>query len=145
MSKRGRPGRQIGPLKEKTIHALGTKARIYAIAGQVIEELEKRRAKGKSDYIAKLADEIEDGGLAAWKALKELLPADDVQPANMQLNFGLVFAAAAKQASERQAAGAPAILESTALPIIDMPAAEPAPGEYVQTEPPPDDDGSVEW
>jgi len=65
----------------------------------VIDELEKRRAKGKSVYVAKLADEIEKGGIAAWKSLMDLLPPDDVQPAtdSAQLDFGSVFAAAVKQ------------------------------------------------
>jgi hypothetical protein len=142
----GRPGRQAGPLKEKTLHALGTKSRIHGIVAQVIDELEKRRTKGKGDHIASLADEVEKGGIAAWKSLKELLPADDVQPAAapMQFNLASVFVAAAKQASERHAAaGAPAILEGTALPIIDVLADEPAPG-YVGTEPPPDDN-RVDW
>jgi hypothetical protein len=39
---KGRPGRGIGPLKEKTVHAALTKQRIHAI------ELEHRRATGKA-------------------------------------------------------------------------------------------------
>src|SRR4029077_6679760 len=73
----GRPGQQIGPLKEKTVHAHITKQRIHAIVGQVIDELEDRRRKGKSDYVAKLANEVEKHGLAAWQALRDLLPRDD--------------------------------------------------------------------
>jgi hypothetical protein len=37
---RGRPGRSIGPLKEKTVHAALTKQRIHAMVSQVIDELE---------------------------------------------------------------------------------------------------------
>ena len=74
---RGRPGRGIGPLKEKTVHAALTKQRIHAIVGQVIDELEHRRATGKRDYVKALADEVEKGGIAAWKALRDLLPRDD--------------------------------------------------------------------
>ena len=65
----GRPGRQVGTLNEKTVHAAITKARIHAIVGQVIDELEQRRAKGKGDYVAALANEVEEGGLAAWRSL----------------------------------------------------------------------------
>jgi hypothetical protein len=133
---RGRPGRQLGRFKEKTITAQLTKQRIHAIVGQVIDELEKRRAKGKSDYVANLADEIEKGGIAAWKSLMDLLPPDDVQPAtdSAQFNFGSVFAAAVKQMSERQsAAGAPAI-EGPGLPIIDLTATE-IQAETVKHEP----------
>ena len=65
---RGRPGRGVGPLKEKTVHAALTKQRIHAIVGQVIDELEHRRATGKADYVKALADEVQRGGIAAWKA-----------------------------------------------------------------------------
>jgi len=95
----GRPGQQIGPLKEKTVHALATKSRIHALVGQVIDELEKRRAKGKGDYIAKLADEVEKGGISAWKSLKDLLPSDDVQPAADSAQFH--FAACSRLRSRR--------------------------------------------
>src|SRR5262245_17202210 len=72
---RGRPGRGLAPLKEKTVHAALTKQRIHALVGQVIDELEHRRATGKADYVKALADEVHRGGLAAWKALRELLRA----------------------------------------------------------------------
>jgi hypothetical protein len=85
----------------------------------VIDELEERRAKGKSDYVAKLADEIEKGGIAAWKSLNDLLPADDVQPAvgNAQFNFGSVFVAAVKQMSERHSAVGASAIEGPGLPL----------------------------
>jgi hypothetical protein len=35
----------------------------------VIDELEHRRATGKADYVKALADEVQRGGIAAWKAL----------------------------------------------------------------------------
>jgi hypothetical protein len=151
MSKRVRAGQQAGALKAKTIHALGTKSRIHAIVGQVIDELERRRAKGKSDYIVKLADEVEEGGLPAWKSLKDLLPADDVQPAagGTQFQFGNIFVAAVREASARQAAAEAPAIESTALPIIDVPAsteAEPAPiPGQVEPEALPEDDPLDEW
>ena len=120
---RGRPGRGIGPLKEKTVHAALTKQRIHAIVGQVIDELERRRATGKKDYVKALADEVEKGGIAAWKALRDLLPRDeDVTPGSAQpVSFSQFFVAAAKEASERGPAKTP-------LPVIDVTA------EAVSTE-----------
>jgi hypothetical protein len=119
----GRPGQQIGPLKEKTVHAHITKQRIHAIVGQVIDELEDRRRKGKSDYVAKLANEVEEHGLAAWQALRDLLPRDDPATSSAGTtvqNFGSVFVAAVREASERRAEQA----AMTGLPVIDV-TAEP--------------------
>src|SRR5262245_53204509 len=116
---RGRPGRGMGPLKEKTVHAALTKQRIHAIVGQVIDELERRRATGKKDYIKALADEVEKGGIAALKALRDLLPRDeDVKPAsNPPVSFSQLFVTAAKQASRLTP-------PSNVLPVIDV-TAEP--------------------
>src|SRR5262249_29833986 len=51
--------------------------RIRALVGQALDEIEHRRSKGKSDVVARLADEIEKNPLAALKSLQELLPKDD--------------------------------------------------------------------
>jgi hypothetical protein len=111
---RGRPGRGIGPLKEKTVHAALTKQRIHAIVGQVIDELEHRRATGKRDYVKALADEVEKGGIAAWKALRDLLPRDDDVPSGSpSISVGQLFVAAHKEINR---------LEQTkkSLPVIDV-------------------------
>ena len=55
---KGKPGRGLGSLKEKTVHAALTKQRIHAIVGQIIDELEHRRATGKADYVKALADAV---------------------------------------------------------------------------------------
>ncbi len=118
----GRPGRQVGTLKEKTVHAAITKARIHAIVGQVIDELEQRRAKGKGDYVAALANEVEEGGLAAWRSLRDLLPRDDPNAPNGEapsINFGHVFVAAAIEAS-RRANAASQVIDATAKPAIEQ-------------------------
>lgn len=120
----GRPGGQVGTLKEKTVHAALTKQRIHAIVGQVIDELEQRRARGKSDYVAKLADEIEQGGLSAWKSLRDLLPPGDPDPTanpGNSLNIGQVFIAAAIKANELEAkrrANAAPVIDATAEPLM---------------------------
>jgi hypothetical protein len=120
---KGRPGRSIGPLKEKTVHAALTKQRIHALVGQVIDELEKRRAAGKSDFVKTLADEVEKGGIAAWKALRDLLPRDEVMPSGSpSVSLSQFFVAAAKRASEEG---------KTALPVIDV-TAEPVTEEKVE-------------
>src|SRR5262249_34378096 len=125
---RGRPGRGVGPLKEKTVHAALTKQRIHAIVGQVIDELERRRGTGKRDYVKALADEVEKEGIAAWKALRDLLPRDeDVTPApNPPVSFSQLFVTAAKEASRLEA-------PKTVLPVID-----------VTAEPVTEDEASVE-
>lgn len=111
---RGRPGRGIGPLKEKTVHAALTKQRIHAIVGQVIDELEHRRATGKADYVKALADEVQRGGLAAWKALRELLPRDeDTASSTPNVSVGQLFIAAHKEINRLEQA-------KTVLPVIDV-------------------------
>src|SRR6266508_5686320 len=110
---RGRPGRGIGPLKEKTVHAGLTKQRIHAIVGQVIDELEHRRATGKADYVKALADEVQRGGIAAWKALRDLLPRDDDIPSGSpSVSISQLFVAAHKEINR---------VEQTkkSLPVID--------------------------
>jgi hypothetical protein len=111
---RGRPGQGIGPLKEKTVHAALTKQRLHAIVGQVIDELERRRATGKADYVKALADEVEKGGIAALKALRDLLPRDEDAP-NPGTSFNGLFVLAAKQAA--QLPGDAPILVEEAQPV----------------------------
>jgi hypothetical protein len=111
---RGRPGRGIGPLKEKTVHAALTKQRIHAIVSQVIDELEHRRAAGKADYVKALADEVQRGGIAAWKALRDLLPRDEDMPrGNPTVSLSQFFVAAAKEASKLEPTNTPP-------PVIDV-------------------------
>jgi hypothetical protein len=59
------------------VHAALTKQRIHAIVSQVIDELEHRRATGKADYVKALADEVQRGGIAAWKTLRDLAAAEE--------------------------------------------------------------------
>jgi hypothetical protein len=64
----------------------------------VIDELEHRRATGKSDFVKTLADEVEKGGIAAWKALRELLPRDeDIPSGSPSMSFSQLFIAAHKE------------------------------------------------
>src|SRR5262249_40611233 len=98
----GRPKGRDGELLERTKHGLLVKQRIRAIVGLVIDELERRRAAGKSDFVAKLADEVEKGGIAAWKSLQELLPRDeDVAGKGPSLNFATLYVQAARSMGER--------------------------------------------
>lgn len=133
--RRRKAGQQVAALKEKTVHGLTTKSRIRAIVGLVIDELQERRAKGKSDHVALLADEIEKGGIVAWKSLLDLLPADDVVPAalgNIAAGATLagIFAGAAAQAAQGRAAppiedDEPSIIDVTAEPVGEAPPAIP--------------------
>jgi hypothetical protein len=119
---KGRPGRSIGPLKEKTVHAALTKQRIHALVGQVIDELEKRRAAGKSDFVKTLADEVEKGGIAAWKALRDLLPRDDDIPSGSpSLSFSQLFIAAHKEINRsEQTKTVPPVIDVTAEPGLAL-------------------------
>jgi hypothetical protein len=120
---RGRPGRGIGPLKEKSVHAALTKQRIHAIFAQVIDELEHRRATGKADYVKALADEVQRGGIAAWKALRDLLPRDeDVPSGSPTVGIGQLFIAAHKEINRlEQAKTAPPVIDVIAEPILALP------------------------
>ena len=55
------------------------KQRIHAIVSQVIDELEHRRATGKATS-RRSATRFSGGGIAAWKALRDLLPRDEDMP-----------------------------------------------------------------
>jgi hypothetical protein len=64
----------------------------------VIDELEHRRATGKADYVKALADEVQRGGIAAWKALRDPLPRDeDIPSASPSVSFSQLFIAAHKK------------------------------------------------
>ncbi len=141
--RRRKPGRQVAVLNEKTVHGLNTKSRIRAIVGLVIDELQDRRAKGKSDHVALLADEIEQGGISAWKSLLDLLPADDAAPAalgNMaSATFAGIFAGAAAQAAAQARERATPLAE-----IIDV-TAEPVPAVDHAHDETPGNDEPVDW
>jgi hypothetical protein len=129
---RGRPGRGIGPLKEKTVHAALTKQRIHAIVAQVIDELEHRRATGKADFVKALADEVQRGGIAAWKALRDLLPRDeDVPSGRPTVGIGQLFIAAHKEVNRLEEEA------KAALPVIDA-SFEPVTTDEAKTE-------KIEW
>jgi hypothetical protein len=99
--------------------------------GQVIDELEHRRATGKADYVKALADEVQRGGIAAWKALRELLPRDeDTANSAPNVSVGQLFIAAHKEINRLEQA-------KTVLPVIDV-EAEPVTAEAPHTE-------KVEW
>jgi hypothetical protein len=149
--RRRKPGQQVAVLQERTVHGLQTKARIRAVIDLAIDELEQRRAKGKSDHVALLADEIEKGGIAAWKSLIDLLPPDDMAPpaalGNMaSATFAGIFAGAAAQAAAAHAASqreAKPELDTNGLPILDA-IATPVPEADAEPETPADDE-PVEW
>jgi hypothetical protein len=101
-NRRDKRSQQLGEVRQKTINAAATRTRIHAIVGQVIDELEKRRAKGKSDWVASLADEVEKGGLTAWKALRDLLPRDEPENSGAtNVQVGSLFAIVAAQVGAR--------------------------------------------
>src|SRR5262245_44991870 len=99
----GRPKGLDGELQERSKHGVLINQRIRAIDGQVMDELERRRASGGSDIVAQLADEVEKGGIAALRALQELLPRDeDVAGKGPTVNFSALFVQAARSMSESE-------------------------------------------
>jgi hypothetical protein len=89
----------------------------------VIDELEHRRAIGKADYVKALADEVEKGGIAAWKALRDLLPRDEYTSSpGTSLNIGQLLIAAHKEInSSEQAETIPPVIDVIAEPILALP------------------------
>jgi hypothetical protein len=96
--------------------------RIHAIVGQVIDELEHRRATGKSDFVKTLADEVEKGGIAAWKALRELLPRDeDIPSGSPSMSFSQLFIAAHKEINRsEQMKTVPPVIDVIAEPTLAL-------------------------
>jgi len=105
-------------LQDRTVHGILTKQRIHAIVGQVIDELESRRAAGKSDYVAALADEIERGGLAALEQLKALLPDDTKLPVGgLTMNVNHMYLEAMKAADALASGGKTTAVVLDAIPV----------------------------
>jgi hypothetical protein len=93
----GKPGQRNGELQERVVNGLLTKQRIHALVGQVLDELDNRRAAGKGDFVAAIADEVEQGGLAALQQLKALLPDDAKLPiGGLTMNVNQMFLDAMK-------------------------------------------------
>jgi hypothetical protein len=88
----------------------------------VIDELEHRRATGKADYVKALADEVQRGGIAAWKALRDLLPLDeDIPSASPSVSFGQLFIAAHKEINrQEQAKMIPPVIDVIAEPTLAL-------------------------
>jgi hypothetical protein len=147
-----RKPKQLEHVKQKTLNAYETKTRVHAIVGQVIDELQDRRAKGQSDYVATLADEVEQSGLAGWKALKELLPRDEIETTGGGANvkFGPLFAMVVQRMSERERYERQAATAAPSEKIINVPVIHELdplrPEEAIETKVEEDDGRSAfEW
>jgi hypothetical protein len=79
-----------------------------------VNELERCRATGKADCVKALADEVQRGGIAAWKSIRDLLPRDeDASKAPPSFNFGQVLIAAHKrQQVEQEKKEAPLVIDA---------------------------------
>jgi hypothetical protein len=102
------------------------KMRLIALIGQALDEFEKRKAAGTFDLPAAIADEVQAAfeddkrqGMAALKALNDLLPAEpgaSSAPSAALASLAGVFAGAAAAAAGAAAASAepePAIIDVT--------------------------------
>jgi hypothetical protein len=99
--KRARAKSRARAMNSSTAGGHITKNRIYGIASQVLDELDRRNKRGKGDIVARLADEVEKGGLAAWRELAALLPKDDPQPAPQQ-SWSAVWIQLGEEAQRRR-------------------------------------------
>jgi hypothetical protein len=80
-------------------------------------------ATGKADYVKALADEVQRGGIAAWKALRDLLPRDeDVPSGSPTVGIGQLFIAAHKEINRlEQTKTGPPVIDVIAEPILALP------------------------
>jgi hypothetical protein len=108
---KGRLGRGIGPLKDKDCPCG---------AHQQAHPRHCRQATGKTAYVKALADEVQRGGIAAWKALRDLLPRDDDIPsASPPVSFSQLFIGAHKEINRlEQTKTVPPVIDVTAEPIL---------------------------
>jgi hypothetical protein len=144
----GRPPGPHGPYAA-TVNGRNTAARVHAIVGQIIDELDRRRASGRTggDIVRRACDEIEKmPALDALRALRELLPKDadaagKVQPA---LSMQALFVNAAREVSKMDIHRSPDAMGEAIAPmatIIDVtPQALAPPQEVEHTANPTDDD-----
>jgi hypothetical protein len=149
MTKPIRKAAQIDRVRKKTLNAHETKGRIHAIVAQVIDELEQRRADGKSDYVAALADNLETGELVAWKALRDLLPRDELTSGGAaNLNLSALFVKVAAEVGARDRQAATTTLTAPSEKVIDVPF-ETVPREEVEVietnSEENDGHGAVDW
>jgi hypothetical protein len=81
-----------------------------------------RRATGKADYVKALADEVQRGGIAAWKALRDLLPRDeDIPRASPFISVSQLLIAAHKEINSlEQAKTAPPVIDVIAEPTLAL-------------------------
>jgi hypothetical protein len=146
---RGR-AKAIERVTQKTLVAAETRQRVVAIVGQVIDELEQRRANGKSDYVAALAKNHETGDLASWKVLKDLLGRDelDTSGAAVNVNLSSLFVKVAAEVGARNRHPANTTLAAPSEKVIDVPFERVAREdvEVIETNPEENDGhGAVDW
>src|SRR5262245_33540513 len=70
-----------------------------------------------------LADEVQRGGIAAWKALRDLLPRDEEVPSGSPtVGIGQLFIAAHKEINRQERAKSiPPVIDVIAEPILALP------------------------
>ena len=141
----GRPEKLDGEIYAGTKKALLIKQRIHALIGQALDEVDRRRARGKSDVVAKIADAIEKDPLAALRSLQELLPKNDDAASKVPaptLSMQALFVQAARTVSEIERKGRDAIPPNASL--LELVAnAEPVPDAEPSSARPEDD--RIDW
>src|SRR5262245_20413048 len=99
---RGTPAKVRGE-NAATLHGRATRRRVQAIIGQILDEIEQRRAAGRSDSVSRACAEIEKmPALDALRALRDLLPADEPAAGKAPtLNIPALFVQVARAAGEQ--------------------------------------------
>jgi hypothetical protein len=144
----GRPDKLDAEIYAGTKNGVRAKQRIYALVHQALDEIERRRTKGRGgDVVSKLADEIEKNPLAALHSLQGLLPKDEATAGKTPtLNLSALFVQAAREVGmmgRNQSPGASAhdattpmasLLELTAQPVSDTAANDASASSVFDTE-----------
>jgi hypothetical protein len=142
----GRPPEPRGPYATQ-VGGRNTAARVHALVGQILDELDRRRVSGRADIVRRACDEIEKmPALDALRALRELLPKDaDAASKVPALSMQALFVNAAREvsmmdinrspdASASFAASAPvaSLIELTAQPVSDPDPATPPSADAIE-------------
>jgi hypothetical protein len=80
------------------------------------------RATRKADYFEALADEVQRGGIGAWKALRDLLPRNEDTPSGSpSVSFGQLFIAAHKEINRLEQASPMATVHRDPIGPLSIP------------------------
>jgi hypothetical protein len=146
-----KPSRKLQAARAQLTHkgaaAIETKHRIRAIVDDVIAEADRRRRTGRYDYVGALCDELEKGGLSAWRERAALLPKTEVESggAATSVHIGSLFSVIAAQVGARDQQ-APQQTTDKFLDAIPVPTTTPVQEvEVIGESQTAEGNGTTEW